>query len=31
MGKMLGLPPRIKISILSKSGHSTFVLWSVDR
>ena len=29
-GKTLGLSPGIKISILSKSGHSTFVLWTVD-
>jgi len=25
-GKMLGLSPSIRISISSKSGHSTFVL-----
>jgi len=29
--KMLGLTPSIKISISSKSGHSTFVLWTIHR
>jgi len=29
-GKMLGLSPGIKISISSKSGHSTFVLSTID-
>ena len=29
-GKMLGLSPGIKISVSSKSGHSTFVLSTVD-
>jgi len=29
-GKMLGLSPGIKISISSKSGHSTFVLLTID-
>jgi len=29
-GKMSGLSPSIKVSILSKSGHSTFVLSAID-
>jgi len=30
-GKMVGLSPGINISILSKSGHSTFVLSTTDK
>jgi len=29
-GKILGLSSSIKISMLSKSGHSTLVLWTID-
>jgi len=29
-GKMLGLSPGVKISISTKSGHSTFVLSTID-